>query len=42
MFAERFHMDEDLLLELNKGVDFAVPGTVIVVTAVGLPKPIRQ
>jgi lipoprotein-anchoring transpeptidase ErfK/SrfK len=38
MFAERFHMDEDLLLELNKGVDFAVPGTVIVVTAVGLPK----
>ena len=38
MFAERFHMDGDLLLQLNKGVDFAVPGTVIVVTAVGAPK----
>jgi lipoprotein-anchoring transpeptidase ErfK/SrfK len=38
MFAERFHMDEDLLLQFNPGVDFGVPGTVIAVTAVGAPR----
>ncbi|MBN9348945.1 MAG: L,D-transpeptidase, partial [Devosia sp.] len=38
MFAERFHMDETLLRELNPGADFATPGTEIVVAAVGAPK----
>lgn len=38
MFAERFHMDQDLLAELNQGVDFGVPGSVIAVTAVGAPR----
>ena len=38
MFAERFHMDEDLLIQLNASVDLGVPGTVIAVTAVGPPK----
>ncbi len=36
--AERFHMDEALLLALNPGADFAVAGTSIVVTAVGADK----
>lgn len=35
LLAERFHMDEDLLEELNPGKDFAQPGTVIVVADVG-------
>lgn len=38
MLAERFHMDEDLLLQLNEGADFGMPGTVIAVTAVGAPR----
>jgi lipoprotein-anchoring transpeptidase ErfK/SrfK len=38
MFAERFHMDQNLLLQLNEGVDFGMPGTVIAVTAVGAPR----
>ncbi len=38
MFAERFHMDESLLIELNQGLDFGSPGTVIAVTAVGAPR----
>ena len=33
--AERFHMDEALLKSLNPGVDFSVPGTKIVVAALG-------
>jgi lipoprotein-anchoring transpeptidase ErfK/SrfK len=33
LLAERFHMDEPLLKALNPGVDFARPGTVIVVAA---------
>lgn len=33
--AERFHMDQALLLALNPGADFAAPGTRIVVAAVG-------
>ena len=33
--AEKFHMDEDLLRELNPGVDFARAGQVILVAAVG-------
>jgi len=36
--AERFHMDEALLLALNPGADFATAGTSIVVTAVGPDK----
>jgi lipoprotein-anchoring transpeptidase ErfK/SrfK len=38
MFAERFHMDEKLLHDLNPGVDFGKPGTVIVVADPGQPK----
>ncbi len=33
--AEKFHMDEDLLRELNPGVDFGRAGQVILVAAVG-------
>lgn len=29
MLAERFHMDEGYLKEINRGVDFTVPGTTI-------------
>ena len=36
--AERFHMDESLLKTLNPGVDFGVPGTKIVVAALGPDK----
>ncbi|KPF42466.1 L,D-transpeptidase [Rhizobium sp. AAP43] len=35
MLAERFHMDEDYLRELNPGVDFTIPGTIIKVTDPG-------
>lgn len=35
MFGERFHMDEDLLVALNPGVDFGVSGTAIVVADIG-------
>ncbi|TCL74951.1 L,D-transpeptidase [Rhizobium sp. BK251] len=38
MFAERFHMDENFLKEMNPGVDFTVPGTVIKVVNPGDPK----
>jgi lipoprotein-anchoring transpeptidase ErfK/SrfK len=38
MFAERFHMDEELLRLLNPGVDFAVAGVEIVVADPGPPK----
>ncbi len=43
--AERFHMDENLLKTLNPGVDFSVPGTRIVVAALGpdkLPAPVTR
>lgn len=33
--AERFHMDENYLRELNPGVDFTIPGTIIKVVAPG-------
>ena len=37
MLAERFHMDEDYLKQLNPGANFNRPGTVIKVAAVGQP-----
>jgi len=36
--AERFHMDETYLKELNPGIDFSVPGTIIKVVNPGEPK----
>ena len=38
MLAERFHMDESYLIELNPGVDFNTPGTIIKVANPGPPK----
>ena len=38
MLAERFHMDEQYLKEMNPGVDFSIPGTIIKVINVGEPK----
>ncbi|MEP0316582.1 L,D-transpeptidase [Hyphomonas sp.] len=38
MLAERFHMDEGLLADLNPGVDFGAPGTRITVAMRGQPK----
>ncbi len=38
MLAERFHMDEAFLKEMNPGADFSVPGTVIKVVNPGEPK----
>ncbi len=38
MLAERFHMDEGYLKELNPGVDFTVPGTTIKVVNTGASK----
>jgi lipoprotein-anchoring transpeptidase ErfK/SrfK len=38
MLAERFHMDEAYLRELNPGVDFSVPGVRIKVVATGRKK----
>ncbi|WP_245413651.1 L,D-transpeptidase family protein [Mangrovicella endophytica] len=35
MLAERFHMDENYLLEINPGADMNRPGTIIKVMAVG-------
>lgn len=35
MLAERFHMDESFLRELNPGVDFSIPGTIIKVVNPG-------
>lgn len=37
LLAEKFHMDENLLRQLNGGVDFAQAGTTIVVTNVAAP-----
>ena len=36
--AERFHMDENYLKEINPGVDFTIPGTIIKVVNPGEPK----
>lgn len=36
--AERFHMDENYLKEMNPGVDFTIPGTIVKVINVGEPK----
>lgn len=36
-FAERFHMDEDFLEELNPGQDFGKVGTVLLVAAAAQP-----
>jgi Uncharacterized protein conserved in bacteria len=38
MLAEKFHMDEAYLRELNPGVDFTIPGTIIKVVDPGQPK----
>ncbi|HEX8046089.1 L,D-transpeptidase [Rhizobium sp.] len=38
MLAERFHMDEGYLKELNPGVDFTVPGSTIKVVNTGPAK----
>ncbi|WP_064705623.1 L,D-transpeptidase [Rhizobium bangladeshense] len=38
MLAERFHMDEAFLREMNPGADFSLPGTVIKVVNPGEPK----
>lgn len=38
MLAERFHMDEAFLKEMNPGADFTVPGTVIKVVNPGQNK----
>lgn len=35
MFAERFHMDIDLLIALNDGMEALIPGSVITVADVG-------
>ncbi|WP_269065139.1 L,D-transpeptidase [Rhizobium sp. C1] len=37
MLAERFHMDENYLKELNPGVDFNIPGTIVKVANPGPP-----
>lgn len=38
MLAEKFHMDEAYLRELNPGVDFTIPGTIIKVVDPGEAK----
>lgn len=38
MLAEKFHMDEAYLRELNPGVDFTIPGTIIKVVEPGPTK----
>jgi hypothetical protein len=40
LLAERFHMNEDLLRQLNRGKSFDQAGTVITVANVGV-KPVR-
>jgi lipoprotein-anchoring transpeptidase ErfK/SrfK len=35
LLAEKFHMDQKLLVELNRGVDFTAAGTSIVAAALG-------
>lgn len=36
--AERFHMDENYLKELNPGKDFTIPGTIVKVINPGAPR----
>ena len=38
MLAEKFHMDEAYLKEINPGVDFTIPGTLIKVVDTGIAK----
>ncbi len=38
MLAEKFHMDEAYLKEINPGVDFTIPGTIVKVIDTGTPK----
>jgi lipoprotein-anchoring transpeptidase ErfK/SrfK len=38
MLAEKFHMDEAYLKEINPGVDFTIPGTIVKVVDIGKPK----
>jgi lipoprotein-anchoring transpeptidase ErfK/SrfK len=38
MLAEKFHMDEAYLKEINPGVDFTIPGTLVKVVDIGKPK----
>ncbi|MDX3924811.1 MAG: L,D-transpeptidase [Shinella sp.] len=38
MLAEKFHMDEAYLKEMNPGVDFTIPGTIIKVVNTGPAK----
>ena len=38
MLAEKFHMDEAYLKEMNPGVDFTIPGTIIKVVDTGVAK----
>ncbi|WLR91186.1 L,D-transpeptidase family protein [Shinella zoogloeoides] len=38
MLAEKFHMDEAYLKEINPGVDFTIPGTLIKVVDTGAKK----
>ena len=38
MLAEKFHMDEAYLKEINPGVDFTIPGTIIKVVDTGEKK----
>lgn len=37
MLAERFHMDERYLIEINAGADFSRPGTILKVMSTGDP-----
>ncbi|QRI65509.1 murein L,D-transpeptidase [Shinella sp. PSBB067] len=38
MLAEKFHMDEAYLKEINPGVDFTIPGTIVKVVDTGRAK----
>ena len=38
MLAEKFHMDEAYLKEINPGVDFTIPGTIVKVVDIGEKK----
>jgi lipoprotein-anchoring transpeptidase ErfK/SrfK len=41
LLAEKFHMDESLLRQLNPGVDFSAAATTIVVTNIAAPAPAK-
>ena len=38
MLAEKFHMDENFLKSINKGVDFTRPGSTVKVVSIGKPE----